>query len=66
MGMTDMLQRKFTEFGIEKGIEQGIGQEKLKTARKSIDQGLSDKVTANITGLTLEQIAVIRKGMAAN
>ena len=66
MGMTDMLQRKFTEFGIEQGIEKGIQEDKLTNAQNGIQKGYDNQIIADITGLTPEQVAAIRKDMAAN
>ncbi len=91
MGMTEMLQRKFIQYGearglekgeergikkgeergikkgeargIKKGEARGIEKEKLAMARKSIAKGLDDVLIAELTGLSLPQIAAIKNEM---
>ena len=64
MGMTDMLRRTAIEFGEARGEARGIEKEKLATARKSIGKGLDDAFIADITGLSVAQVAAIREEMA--
>lgn len=43
--------------GFEKGMEKGIEEERLSTARKMKAKGIDDLMIADITGLALEKIA---------
>ncbi|TVQ54145.1 MAG: Rpn family recombination-promoting nuclease/putative transposase [Spirulina sp. DLM2.Bin59] len=48
--------------GIEEGIQQGIQQGVRQVAIQGIEQGLADEVLVQLTGLTLAEIAELRRG----
>ena len=57
---TSRLQTARDE-GIEKGIAQGIEQEKLKNIKNCFFLGLSDEQIAIITELSMDEVKRLRK-----
>jgi predicted transposase/invertase (TIGR01784 family) len=51
---------KGIEQGIEQGLEQGIIHEKQAVARAALQQGLKPRLIATLTGLTMEQIQLLK------
>ncbi|MCK9457286.1 MAG: Rpn family recombination-promoting nuclease/putative transposase [Candidatus Riflebacteria bacterium] len=55
----DTARREGHEEGIAEGIEKGIVSEKIQTARKMLNDGLSPEIVEKYTGLTLAQIELL-------
>ena len=51
--------------GRAQGREEGVRQKAVETARNALAMNLTAEQTAQITGLTLEQVLDLQKGMAA-
>ena len=49
--------------GIEKGIEKGMNQRSLEIARKMLTQGMDDASVMDMTGLTAEEIKLLKAEM---
>ena len=50
------------EKGIQKGIEQGVKQEKIGIAKNAIKNGFDNETIIKLTGLSMEEVNLIRKG----
>ena len=53
----DNIEKK----GIEKGIERGIEKNAKETAIRAIEMGMDDEIIIKLTGLTNEEINLIRR-----
>ena len=64
----EMLINEGIEKGLEKGrkegIEKGIEKGKIEVVKKSIQKGLDNEIIADITGLTIEKIELIREAIS--
>ena len=49
--------------GIEKGIEKGMNQRSLEIARKMLAKGMDDASIMDMTGLTAEEIKLLKAEM---
>ncbi len=49
--------------GIEKGIEKGMNQRSLEIARKMLTQGMDEAMVMDMTGLTAEEIKLLKAEM---
>ena len=50
------------EKGIQKGIEQGVKQEKIGITKNAIKNGFDNETIIKLTGLSMEEVNLIRKG----
>jgi len=50
-------EQQLINHGIQQGLQQGIVKGKLETARKLKQKGLSIQEIAEITGLSIEEVA---------
>ena len=49
--------------GIEKGIEKGMNQRSLEIARKMLAKGMDEAMVMDMTGLTAEEIKLLKAEM---
>ena len=56
--MADMRQEGFEE-GLEQGLEQGAYQNKLKTAKAFLSEGLAPQMVARCTNLPLDVVQAL-------
>lgn len=61
--MTELGEMLINE-GIEKGRKEGIEKGKIEVVKKSIQKGLDNEIIADITGLTIEKIELIREAIS--
>lgn len=60
MTLAEVWRKEGFEQGIEKGIEKGIERANITTARKLISLGVENEVIIQATGLSVEQIHLLR------
>lgn len=60
----EMLINEGIEKGLEKGRKEGIEKGKIEVVKKSIQKGLDNETIADITGLTIEKIELIREAIS--
>ena len=53
------------EKGMEKGMEMGAAQRNAEIARAMLAEGLDAAVIAKCTGLTAEEVDVLKKSLSA-
>ena len=53
------------EEGRIEGIEQGIEQERLKTVKKMLSEGLEIKMISQISGLSISEIKALESSAAS-
>lgn len=60
----EMLINEGIEKGLEKGRKEGIEKGKIEVVKKSIQKGLDNETIADITGITIEKIELIREAIS--
>lgn len=55
----DLKNSELSE-ALEKGIKQGIEQEKIEIAKSMLKENINIDIISKITGLTLEQLNLLR------
>ena len=58
-GMEEGMEKGRAE-GMEKGIEEGMSQRSLEIARKMLAQGMDEAMIMDMTGLTAEEIKLLK------
>ena len=61
-GMEEGMEKGRAE-GIEEGIEEGMSQRSLEIARKMLAKGLDEASVMDMTGLTAEEIKLLKAEM---
>lgn len=61
----EQFKRDMRKDGYEEGLAEGAQQKAVENARNALAMNLTAEQAAQITGLTLEQVLDLQKGMAA-
>ena len=61
--LLDDRYQKGMEKGIEKGFEKGMNQQSFEIARKMLAKGMDDASVMDMTGLTAEEIKLLKAEM---
>ena len=61
--LLDDSYQKGKKEGMEEGIEKGMNQRSLEIARKMLEKGMDDASVMDMTGLTAEEIKLLKAEM---
>ena len=61
----DAIMSSAWETGMEKGLQQGIRQERQDIVFRMLEKGMDPEVIADLTGTDVEEIRELEKGFGA-
>jgi len=61
IGRIELAEKRAMAKGLEKGMEKGKIEEKYEVAKRCLNNGMSIELTAQISGLSVKEVAAIQK-----